>query len=260
MYQIHPFHLVKSSPWPLSLSMSLLFLAFSFLGSLQSLPFFMTCLSCLYSFSVICLWQLDIIIESTYEGSHTIRVRSGLTIGWLVFLCSEVMFFFSFFWAFFHFSLSPDPAIGGSWPPRGITRLTATSLPLLNTVLLLCSSCTVTWSHHCLTNRLGSSRFMALGFTIAIASAFLLLQLVEYRLCSFTLADSCFGSIFYLATGFHGFHVMLGTLILSCSIVRLALGHFSSTRHLGLILTIWYWHFVDVIWVFLFLIFYVWGG
>merc|ERR1712212_440338 len=96
MYQLHPFHLVKSSPWPLSLSMSLLFLAFSFLGSLQSLPFFMTCLSCLYSFSVICLWQLDIIIESTYEGSHTLRVRSGLTIGWLVFLCSEVMFFFRF--------------------------------------------------------------------------------------------------------------------------------------------------------------------
>jgi len=245
--QLHPFHLVKSSPWPFSLSISLLLLAFSFLGSLSCLPFFFTCLASLYSFSVIILWQLDLIIESTYEGSHTIRVRSGLTIGWLLFLCSEVIFFFSFFWAYFHFALSPDPSIGGSWPPPGLDSLRAYSLPLLNTVLLLSSSCTVTWAHHSLTSNLYFSRLIALGFTILLAVSFLLLQLLEYYLCSFTLADSCFGSIFFLATGFHGFHVLLGSFFLFCSLVRLACGHFSSSRHLGLVFSVWYWHFVDVI-------------
>jgi len=160
--QLHPFHLVKNSPWPLRLSMSLLFLAFSFLGSLSSLPLFFTSLSALYSMSVLCLWQLDIIIESTYEGSHTIRVRYGLTLGWLLFLVSEVIFFFSFFWAYFHFALSPDPAIGGSWPPAGLRRLRAFSLPLLNTILLLSSSCTVTWAHHCLFSSLYTTGVTAL--------------------------------------------------------------------------------------------------
>lgn len=260
MGHLHPFHLVKNSPWPLRLSMSLLLTAFSFLGSLSSLPLFFTTLSCLYSFSVLCLWQLDIIIESTYEGSHTFRVRYGLTLGWLLFLCSEVIFFFSFFWAYFHFALSPDPAIGGSWPPAGLSSLNAFTLPLLNTVFLLSSSCTVTWSHHCLLSELYSTRLIGLLVTIFFAVAFLCCQVLEYHLCSFTIADSCYGSIFFVATGFHGFHVLVGTLLLSACLLRFGLGHFSSTRHLGLLFSIWYWHFVDVIWVLLFLIFYVWGG
>lgn len=227
--------------------MSLLLLAFSFLGSLSSLPLFFTSLSCLYSISVICLWQLDIIIESTYEGSHTFRVRYGLTIGWLLFLTSEVIFFLSFFWAYFHFALSPDPAIGGSWPPTGLHSLRAFSLPLTNTILLLSSSCTVTWVHHCLISSLYSTGVTALVLTIRIALAFLLLQVLEYYLCSFTIADRCYGSIFFLATGFHGFHVLVGTLMLCVSLLRFGLGHFRSGRHLGLLFSVWYWHFVDVI-------------
>jgi len=242
-----PFHLVSNSPWPFLLSSSLLLVASSFVCCLHQFPV-SVCVSSFFACLVVLLfWTYDIIIEATFCGAHTARVRSGLVIGWLAFLCSEVIFFASFFWAYFHFSLSPDIAIGSTWPPAGLEPLDYLHLPLLNTIILLTSSITVTWSHHCLLNSSLFSRQVILFCTLILASAFLALQCVEYSLCSFTIADRCYGSIFYLATGFHGFHVALGSLLLFVALYRLVSCHFTASRHLGFIFAIWYWHFVDVI-------------
>lgn len=235
-----PFHLVSNSPWPIFLSASLFLLAFSFICCLTSHGATSFYFSVFASLAIISFWVTDIIREATFSGHHTQRVRSGLVIGWLAFLCSEVMFFVSFFWAYFHFSLSPDIALGSAWPPIGLSCLDFSLLPLLNTFILLSSSITVTWSHSCLLGGSYYSRLLALFTTVCLASVFLLLQATEYSLCSFTIADRCYGSIFYLATGFHGFHVALGRFLLLTSLLRLAFLHFSPSRHLGFLFAIWY--------------------
>jgi len=243
----HPFHLVTPSPWPLLVSASLLLTVLSFLVSLSgaSVAFFL--LSFLLLLSVICYWLRNVIVEGTFLGYHSLRVQSSLTLGWIFFLCSEVLFFVSFFWAYLHYSLSPDPSLGGCWPPAGVTPVSPWSLPLLNTCLLLLSSATVTWAHSSLLCSKGRSSFLGLVWTLVLALCFLLAQVLEYLWAPFTIADSCYGSIFYMGTGFHGFHVLLGTVMLSLSLFRLLNGHFRRSRHLGLAFGIWYWHFVDVI-------------
>jgi cytochrome c oxidase subunit 3 len=242
-----PFHLVSPSPWPLLLSISLLLTTMFFCLSLY-------CLSSLFFIAFFCsrlciigLWLTDVVFEGTLLGCHTIAVQSGLRLSIVLFILSEIMFFASFFWAYLHCSLSPNVELGSLWPPAGILPLDCTSLPLLNTFVLLVSAATVTASHSLLRSSLTHSSSHCLLASVGLGFFFLLLQGLEYYLCSFTIADSSYGSCFFLATGFHGLHVLIGTIWLSVSLPRLCLGHYSSNRHFCLESGIWYWHFVDVI-------------
>jgi len=209
---------------------------------------------------VMFVWWRDIAREGTYEGQHTKTVQNGLKIGVLLFIVSEVMFFFAFFWAFFHSSFNPTAAIGGIWPPALLTTLNPWEIPLLNTLLLLSSGASVTWAHHAIV--LGSKKeaIYGLAVTITFATIFTALQAFEYTSAPFTISDGIYGSTFYMTTGFHGFHVLVGTIFLSVCLIRLHLNHFTSTHHIGFEAAAWYWHFVDVVWLLLFITIYWWGN
>jgi cytochrome c oxidase subunit 3 len=261
-FQSFPYHLVEPSPWPILVSFSLLNLTlgavmymqgFTYGGSLLSLGFTLTV------FGMI-LWFRDIITEGTYLGHHTIQVQKGLTIGVVLFIISEVFAFLSVFWAFFHSSLSPTIEIGGVWPPQGITPLDPFAIPLLNTILLLSSGAFVTYGHHALIQ--GDRRGAILGtlLTIIFAIIFTALQYYEYSESSFTMSDSVYGTVFYASTGLHGLHVIIGTLFILVGFVRIINYHLTDTHHQGHEAAILYWHFVDVVWLFLFIAVYYWGG
>ena len=209
---------------------------------------------------VMYVWWRDIVREATYEEQHTFSVQRGLRLGMILFIVSEIMFFFAFFWAFFHSSLSPTFNIGGVWPPEGITPISASGIPLTNTFFLLSSGATVTWAHHAIIVRAKKQAIISLIFTVLLAGIFTALQGLEYLEAPFNISDSVFGSCFYMATGFHGFHVFVGTVSLIVSLVRIVLNHFTSTHHFGFESAAWYWHFVDVVWLFLFVAVYWWGG
>lgn len=260
--QKHSFHLVDPSPWPLISAFS----AFTFMfgtvlymhgyagGSFLAQFGFLMVL-----FMMFCWWR-DVVREATIEGQHTESVLAGLKMGMLLFILSEVMFFFAFFWAFFHSSFNPSPAIGGVWPPAFMTILDPWKIPLLNTILLLSSGASVTWAHHSIVWGSKYQACLALAVTITLAIIFTGLQAFEYVTAPFSISDSIYGSTFYMATGFHGFHVFIGTCFLSVCLLRLYLGHFTREQHFGFEAAAWYWHFVDVVWLFLFISVYWWGS
>jgi len=208
---------------------------------------------------MFCWWR-DVIREATYEGQHTMAVSSGLRMGMLLFIVSEVMFFFAFFWAFFHSSFNPSPAIGGVWPPMFLSVLNPWEVPLINTIILLSSGATVTWAHHSIVYGSKLNATISLILTVVLAIIFTLLQVFEYITAPFTISDGIYGSTFYMATGFHGFHVFLGTCFLSVCLLRVYLNHFTREHHFGFEAAAWYWHFVDVVWLFLFITIYWWGS
>lgn len=164
----------------------------------------------------------------------------GLQWGIILFITSEVLFFFSFFWAFFHSSLSPTVELGRCWPPAGVQSFNPFQIPLLNTAVLLASGATVTWSHHALLNSNHTQALQSLGFTIVLGLYFTALQALEYVEASFTIADSAYGSTFFVATGFHGLHVIIGSRFLLVCFYRMYICHFSSKHHLGFEAAAWY--------------------
>jgi cytochrome c oxidase subunit 3 len=260
--QKHPFHLVDPSPWPLFASLASLSTAIGavlymhgYVGgnALVTLGFCMV----LYSMFV---WWRDVIREATFEGHHTKTVQTGLRYGMILFIVSEIMFFFAFFWAFFHSSLAPSIEIGSMWPPKGISVLNPWDIPFLNTIILLSSGASVTWAHHAILAGQRMQGMYSLAVTIFLASVFTSLQVMEYMEAPFTISDGIYGSTFYMATGFHGFHVFVGTLFLGVCLVRLYKHHFTQNHHFGFEAAAWYWHFVDVVWLFLFVAIYWWGG
>ncbi len=205
------------------------------------------------------IWWRDVIREATFEGHHTSVVQTGLRYGMILFIVSEVMFFSGFFWAFFHSALAPTVEIGSIWPPEGIHPFNPWDVPLLNTIILLASGATVTWAHHAITTGLRYQAIYALVLTLLLAVIFTSLQAFEYLEASFNISDGIYGSTFYMATGFHGFHVIIGTTFLAVCLVRLINYHFTTTHHFGFEAAAWYWHFVDVVWLFLFVSIYWWG-
>nr|AKQ78461.1 cytochrome c oxidase subunit III [Nodularia douglasiae] len=247
------------SPWPFLCSISAVCMVVGFVDWLggNSLMFFLCAIVVLLL--VLCQWLRDITRESN-QGWHTSYVANNIRFGMILFIVSEVFFFFSFFWAFFSCSLVPSVEVGGVWPPVGIVALNPFSLPLLNTAVLLGSGVSVTWCHHAVMCGNRMEAVWALSMTIFLGFYFSFLQVCEYMECSFTIADSVFGSLFYVMTGFHGVHVILGSVMLLVSLFRLINNGFSTDRHLGLELSIWYWHFVDVVWICLYLCVYWWGG
>ena len=178
----------------------------------------------------------------------------------LLFIVSEIMFFFAFFWGFFHSSLNPSIAIGGVWPPSFMTILDPWKVPLLNTVILLTSGASITWAHHAIVLGDKFGALYSLFITVLLAIVFTGLQGFEYVTAPFTISDGVYGSTFYMATGFHGFHVFVGTCFIAVCAVRLYLNHFSREHHFGFEAAAWYWHFVDVVWLFLFVSIYWWGS
>lgn len=203
-------------------------------------------------------WSKDLIIEAVYKGYHTLAVQKAIKQGFLFFILTEVMFFFGFFWGYLHYSLNPSIFIGGIWPPKGITPINPFSLPLLNTVILLYSGLTITWAHRAIIARNVTQSMLALIATIFLGLFFVALQSIEYITLELTINTSVYGSIFFLMTGFHGAHVIIGLFLIIVSTVRLLCAHFTAEHHVGLETAIWYWHFVDVVWLFLYIIVYWW--
>jgi len=261
-YQTHSFHLVDPSPWPLVAAFSALTLTFG--GVMYFNGYNNGGFTVIFGFCIILYimftWWRDITREGTYEGQHTSRVQLGLRMGVLFFIVSEIMFFFAFFWAFFHSSLNPTFYIGGVWPPMFLVILNPWKVPLLNTIILLSSGATVTLAHHAIVAGEKKEAVNALIWTILLAAFFTALQGLEYVSAPFTISDGVYGSTFYMATGFHGFHVLIGTIFLTICLIRLQLEHFTKEHHFGFEAAAWYWHFVDVVWLFLFLTIYWWGS
>jgi cytochrome c oxidase subunit 3 len=186
-------------------------------------------------------------VEGALQGLHSSLVELGLRYGIILFIVSEVIFFSSFFWAFFHRSLAPTTELGAIWPPVGVSPFNPLEVPLLNTIILLSSGIRVTWAHHALIagNHLRATK--GLFITISLGVYFTCLQVFEYYEASFRIADGAFGATFFVATGFHGLHVIVGSVFLIACALRIRRGHFSPTHHFGFEAAAWYWHFVDVV-------------
>jgi len=260
--QRHSFHLVDPSPWPFIAAFSILMTMFGGVLYMHAYEdgIFLLKFGLLMMLLVMFCWWRDIIREATFEGQHTFRVQIGLRYGMLLFIISEIMFFFAFFWAFFHSSFNPSIAIGAVWPPIFLTILNPWKVPLLNTIILLASGATITWAHHSIILGCKDEALHALKITINLAIIFTIFQLIEYVTAPFSISDGIYGSTFYMTTGFHGFHVFIGTCFLLVCFIRLYWDHFTNEHHFGFEAAAWYWHFVDVIWLFLFITIYWWGS
>lgn len=265
--QKHGFHLVDPSPWPILTAFSILIMVIGFVLYLHAenkAQYMYGCCMTLYGVGLtlvmVSCWWRDVIREATFEGQHTSAVVRGLKIGMILFIMSEVMFFFAFFWAFFYSSINPSVVIGGVWPPAGMHVIDAWKIPLLNTFFLLTSGACVTFTHSAIIEGCRMNALLSLAGTVLLAAIFSELQTIEYCTATFTISDSIYGSSFYMITGLHGFHVFVGAIFLKVCLVRLYLNHFTREHHFGFEAAAWYWHFVDVVWLFVFVFVYWWGG
>nr|YP_009235502.1 cytochrome c oxidase subunit III [Metapenaeopsis dalei]AMD15643.1 cytochrome c oxidase subunit III [Metapenaeopsis dalei] len=256
----HAYHLVDMSPWPLTGSISAMMLTTGLVKWFHQFNPDLLILGVIATTLTMIQWWRDITREGTYQGLHTKAVTIGLRWGMILFITSEVLFFFSFFWAFFHSSLSPNVEVGSCWPPAGIQPFNPFQIPLLNTAILLASGATVTWAHHAIMESNHTQAIQGLSLTVILGLYFTALQALEYYEAPFTIADSVYGSTFFVATGFHGLHVIIGSSFLFVCLYRLYKCHFSSHHHFGFEAAAWYWHFVDVVWLFLYISIYWWGG
>ena len=255
----HAYHLVDVSPWPLTGSLRAIILTTGLVKWFHQFNPDLLILGVLAVLLTIIQWWRDIVREGTYQGLHTRFVITGLRWGIILFILSEVLFFFSFFWAFFHRSLSPTVEVGLLWPPKGVRPFNPFQIPLLNTIILLSSGASVTWAHHAIIESYHKQAIQRLAITVVLGLYFTALQAFEYLEAPFTIADSVFGSCFFVATGFHGLHVIIGTTFLCVCLYRLRVCHFSANHHFGFEAAAWYWHFVDVVWLFLYVSIYWWG-
>jgi len=266
----HDYHLVDPSPWPVTGSIAAFVLAVGAVGwmkhmfSAAPLVFGIGAVGVLYTMFG---WWRDVIREAEHKGDHTRVVQISHRYGMILFIASEVMFFVAWFWAYFNTALFPDAIrevvrtefIGGVWPPKGIETFDPWHLPLLNTLILLTSGTTVTWAHHAMLENDRDGVKWGLICTIALGALFSCVQAYEYSHATFAFSGNIYGATFFMATGFHGAHVLIGTIFLLVCLFRVYAGHFTPTHHLGFEFAAWYWHFVDVVWLFLFACIYVWG-
>nr|APG38537.1 cytochrome c oxidase subunit III [Kaloula sp. East Luzon] len=259
-HQAHAFHMVDPSPWPLTGATAAFLLTSGLAVWFHLNSTTLMLMGLVLMFFTTYQWWRDVVRESTFQGHHTQPVQKGLRYGMILFIASEVFFFIGFFWAFYNTSLSPTPEIGECWPPTGITPLNPFEVPLLNTAVLLASGVSVTWAHHSIMQGNHKEATQALTLTILLGLYFTILQATEYYEAPFTIADGIYGSTFFVATGFHGLHVIIGTLFLMTSLVRQISFHFTSQHHFGFEAAAWYWHFVDVVWLFLYVSVYWWGS
>nr|AMO66554.1 cytochrome c oxidase subunit 3 [Scolia bicincta] len=254
----YPYYLTSYSPWPFFISIALMNLMLSSLMwiNLNNINLFI--FNLLLLLLVMFQWWRDLIREFTFLGMMSNLLYFNLRFSMILFILSEVFFFFSFFWAYFHYALSPDIMIGNMWPPLGIDCFNPNDIPLMNSIILIFSGFTITWSHFSLLNNNMKLSMISLNMTIILGIYFTIMQIYEYQEAKFTICDSSYGSIFFMMTGFHGLHVIVGTIFLIVQKFRMQNKHFMFTRHLGFESSSWYWHFVDVVWLFLYINVYWW--
>lgn len=259
----HDFHILPPSPWPLMGSIAALIFAVGAIMWMHEMAFgsWIFFVGLLSLFATFFFWWAAVVREAN-AGDHTPVVQLHHRYGMILFIASEVMFFVAWFWAYFDASLYPDTgsAVGGVWPPEGIEVLDPFVYPLLNTLILLLSGTTITWAHHALIHGDREGLKKGLWLTIILGFIFSCVQAYEYAHAAFGMSGNIYGSTFYLATGFHGFHVIVGTIFLIVCLVRTYKGDFTPQHHFGFEAAAWYWHFVDVVWLFLFISIYVWGS
>lgn len=256
----HPFHLVDPSPWPFATSMSVLVLAIGAVLSMHGVDHILFIIGLLAVVVTAIAWWVDVVKESNVKGLHTKPVQNGLKIGMGLFIASEVMLFVAFFWSYFHAALNPLDVMGNVWPPKGIQPFDPFHLPYFNTLLLLLSGTTVTWAHHEMLHNNMKETSKALLITVCLGLLFTTVQGIEYAHAAFKFSDGIYPSNFFMATGFHGFHVIVGTIFLAVCLFRtLKRNDFKPDHHVGFEAAAWYWHFVDVVWLFLFVAVYWWG-
>jgi len=252
------FHLVQIRPWPLFISITTLNLFISFILWFNFSGFLFLFISilvvCLYSF----VWWRDVERESTWGGFHSLIVKIGLKIGIVIFIVSEILFFSSFFWSFIHRSSSADRVTGCSWPPNQIIPFDPLSVPLVNTIVLLSSGASITWRHHLILKNKYNLACISLFVTIFLGVFFTFLQCLEYFGAPFSLCDRVLGSTFFIATGFHGLHVIVGSSFLFIVLIKHYVYSNSVSQIVGFECSAWYWHFVDVVWLFLYTLVYWW--
>jgi cytochrome c oxidase subunit 3 len=266
----HDYHLVQPSAWPIVGS------AAAFVAAVGAIAYFQTLKGASALFGIfsgpwlligglVLLtitfigWWRDVVKESVQYGDHTPVVKLGLRYGMILFIASEVMFFVAWFWAYFNSALFPEAVNLTAWPPANVATFDPWDIPLLNTLVLLTSGTTVTWAHHAIQTGDQKGAVNGLTATILLGLLFTALQAYEYSLAPFPFSGNIYGATFFMATGFHGFHVIVGTIFLIVCWFRARAGHFTPERHFGFEAAAWYWHFVDVVWLFLFASIYVWG-
>ncbi|MDB5414490.1 MAG: cytochrome-c oxidase [Rubritepida sp.] len=259
----HPYHLVDPSPWPILAAFAAATMLFGIVLYAHYNIHVVLGLGVAGVLACMFGWWRDVLKESRNPFMHTSVVRLGLRYGMLLFIASEVMFFVAFFWGYFHFALYPQHVSGAAhavWPPAGVHTFDPWGLPFLNTMILLLSGCTVTWAHHALLEGDRKGLVQGLALTVLLGMSFTGLQAWEYSEAPFAFTGGVYPSTFFLATGFHGFHVIVGTIFLAVCLFRSMAGQMSPERHFGLEAAAWYWHFVDVVWLFLFVSIYWWGA
>ena len=256
----HPYHLVDPSPWPIFGAFAAGVMAIGGVLFMHGSTSLLFCFGLASVLGVMFFWWRDVIKESVGRQLHSAVVKIGLRYGMSLFIASEVMFFVAFFWAFFASALYPHEGIGGVWPPATIKPVDPFELPFTMTMILLLSGCTVTSAHHAILHNKNSHAVRMLGITVLLGIAFTGFQVFEYYNTQFGFKDTIFASTFFMATGFHGFHVLIGTIFLIVCWWRCRKGHFTPASHFGFEAAAWYWHFVDVVWLFLFISVYWWGG
>ena len=275
----HDYHLVNPSPWPLIGSLAVLVLAVGGVAYMKGLfglekgSMWLMALGFAMVAYVMIGWWREVAKEGAI-GDHTPVVSIGLRYGMILFIASEVMFFVAWFWGFFEFAIYDQARVGDTWdatnplyadalarfkdwPPVGVETFDPFHLPLINTLVLLLSGTTVTWAHHALQHNDRSGAKLGLLLTIVLGMGFTALQVIEYSHAGFTYDGTLYGSAFFMATGFHGAHVVIGTIFLAICLMRLMMGGMTPKHHLGFEFAAWYWHFVDVVWLFLFAFVYV---
>nr|AVE15674.1 cytochrome c oxidase subunit III [Haania sp. JZ-2017] len=256
----HPFHLESYSPWPIMAATSIMLTMMGFINFSYEYNIIFMSMGFIITLMITIQWWRDVARESTHQGFHTKKVMIGLRWGMILFIISENFFFISFFWTFYHSSLFPTIELGNMWPPMSIFPFNALQIPLLNTTILLTSGISITWCHHSLLNNNYNQAKQSMIITLILGVYFTIFQLYEYWEAPFPITDSVFGSIFFVAPGFHGLHVIIGSTFLMVSLSRILFLHFTSNPHFGFEAAAWYWHFVDIIWLILFISIYWWGA
>jgi len=256
----HDYHILPPSIWPFIGAVSGFTMAFGAVLWFHNYgPWVLLIGTAMVLYTMYCWWS-DVVREGQ-TGDHTPVVQIGLRYGVVLFIVSEIMFFAAWFWSFFKHALYPMPAIDNSWPPPGVETFDPWHLPLINTLILLCSGCAATWAHHAIAHENNREHLKyGLWLAVLLGVLFTAFQAYEYSHAQFGFAGNIYGANFFMATGFHGFHVLIGTIFLGVCLWRVYLGHFTQEQHVGFETAAWYWHFVDVVWLFLFASIYVWGS